>query len=107
MKVYFDTECMRIITEDELKTAFNKLKADHPEEYNYNFSAYIRNCTDKNGTLETLETAMTASAMVLASWYSAKSEFPDEWADAMEAWNSLYKYDPGMGDRILKLFDLQ
>ena len=49
---------------------------------------------------------MTASAMVLASWYSAKSEFPDEWSDAMEAWNSLYKYDPDMGDEILKLFDL-
>ena len=33
MKVYLDTECIRIITEDELKTAFNKLKADHPELY--------------------------------------------------------------------------
>lgn len=52
MKLYIDTENGKIITEDDLRIEFDGLKAQSPEEYPYSFAAYVRNCTDKNGTLE-------------------------------------------------------
>ena len=52
MKWYKDTETGKIIPESELQAEFASLKAAQPEEYPYTFAAYVRNCTDKNGTLE-------------------------------------------------------
>ena len=52
MKLYIDTESNSIITEAELKTEFEALKAEDPETYNYTFSEYLNNCTSKNGFLE-------------------------------------------------------
>lgn len=51
MKLYRDTETGKIISETELQAEFAALQAEHPEEYNYSFLAYVRNCTDKNGFL--------------------------------------------------------
>lgn len=56
MKKYRDTETGNIITEEELQTEFEELKSGSPEEYNYTFSEYIRNCTAKNGFLEEIKT---------------------------------------------------
>lgn len=52
MKLYIDTETGAIISETDLQEEFTALQAEQPEEYNYSFSAYIRNCTGKNGFLE-------------------------------------------------------
>lgn len=55
MKKFRDTETGNIITEEELKAEFEELKNGSPEEYNYTFSEYIRNCTAKNGFLEEIK----------------------------------------------------
>lgn len=52
MKVYRDTETGEIVTEKQLRAEFEELKREQPEEYNYTFAGYIRNITDKNGTME-------------------------------------------------------
>ena len=62
MKLYIDTENGKIITEDDLRIEFDGLKAQSPDEYSYSFAAYVRNCTDKNGTLE--EVSVDPSAYV-------------------------------------------
>ena len=41
-----------IVTEKELLKTFEHLRREQPDEYNYSFENYIRNRTDKNGTLE-------------------------------------------------------
>lgn len=50
-RIFFDTETRETITETELKAEFDELKAHDPETYDYSFTDYIRNCTDKNGVL--------------------------------------------------------
>jgi ABC-type Zn uptake system ZnuABC Zn-binding protein ZnuA len=40
-----------IITLDELQKEFIELQQENPDEYNYSFNEYIKNCTCKNGTL--------------------------------------------------------
>ncbi len=52
MKFYQDTETGEIIPDCVLRNEFERLQAEDPETYNYSFSDYIRNCTDKNGFLE-------------------------------------------------------
>lgn len=47
----FEDERGWLVTEDELRRDFEELKREEPEEYWYSFEDYIRNCTDKNGTL--------------------------------------------------------
>lgn len=54
MKKYLDTESGAVLTEAELLVQFENLRNDNPDEYPYNFAAYIRNCTDKNGFLVSL-----------------------------------------------------
>lgn len=106
MKWYRNTETDEIISEHKLKAEFERLKAEQPEEYDHSFFAFIHNCTDKNGFLEELKTAMVKAAMVLAVWYSSREDFPGEWENAVDAWNALYKHDPQMGDDVLKTFGL-
>lgn len=52
MKLYIDTETGAVISETELQAEFAAIQAEQPGEYNYSFSAYVRNCTDKNGFLK-------------------------------------------------------
>ena len=54
-KLYRCTESDKIITEAQLQSEFETLKAEEPETYNYNFADYIKNCTSKNGFLEVLK----------------------------------------------------
>ena len=51
MRLFYDTEHDLIITEKQLYDEFLELLASNEIETE-NFSDYIRNCTDKNGTLE-------------------------------------------------------
>ena len=55
MKKFIDTESGNIITESELKAEFDEMKAESPDEYNYSFGEYIRNCTAKNGFLKEIK----------------------------------------------------
>lgn len=48
---YFDIETREIVTEEQLRETFEALKAEQPEEYDFDFKAYCNNCTSKNGTL--------------------------------------------------------
>lgn len=58
MKKYKDIESGDIITEAELQAEFAEMQAENPDEYNYSFSDYIRNCTAKNGFLEEIKNFM-------------------------------------------------
>lgn len=50
----FKTESGETVTAKELKAEFEQLQREQPEEYNYSFNDYIKNCTGKHGTLETV-----------------------------------------------------
>lgn len=50
----FKDENGHLITEQELRQEFGMLKLIDPDNYDYSFENYIRNCTDKNGTLTEL-----------------------------------------------------
>lgn len=52
MRKFRDLEFDIIVTEEELLKTFKHLQREQPDEYNYSFENYIRNCTDKDGTLE-------------------------------------------------------
>ena len=52
MRKFRDLEFDIIVTEEELLRTFKHLQREQPDEYNYSFENYIRNCTDKDGTLE-------------------------------------------------------
>lgn len=57
MKLYRDTETNEILTEAQIEAEFEALKEWQPEEYNYTFNQYLRNCTSKNGFLEVVNNA--------------------------------------------------
>ena len=52
MRKFRDLEFDIIVTEDDLRRTFEHLQREHLDEYDYSFENYIRNCVDKNGTLE-------------------------------------------------------
>lgn len=52
MRKFRDLEFDIIVTEEELLRTFKHLQREQPDEYNYSFENYIRNCADKDGTLE-------------------------------------------------------
>ena len=51
MRKFRDLEFDTIVTEEELLKTFTHLQRERPDEYNYSFENYIRNRTDKDGTL--------------------------------------------------------
>lgn len=51
MRKFRDTNTGEIITEEELRKEFEKLKKETPEEYDHSFNQYLFNCTSKNGML--------------------------------------------------------
>ena len=51
MRKFRDTSTGEIITEEELREEFEKLKKETPEEYDCSFNQYLLNCTSKNGML--------------------------------------------------------
>ena len=66
MRKFRDTNTGEIITEEELRKEIEEMKKEKPEEYDYSFRNYIRNCTDKNGTLEEVR-QWVGNAMVVDS----------------------------------------
>lgn len=54
-KLYRCTESGEIITKAQLQAEFETLKAEEPAIYDYSFTDYIKNCTDKNGFLEKIK----------------------------------------------------
>lgn len=52
MRKFRDLEFDIVVTEEELLRTFRHLQREQPDEYNYSFENYIRNCTDKDGTLD-------------------------------------------------------
>lgn len=52
MRKFRDLEFGLIVTEDDLRRIFEHLQREQPDEYNYSFENYIRNCTGKDGALE-------------------------------------------------------
>ena len=52
MRKFRDLEFDIIVAEEELLRTFKHLQREQPDEYNYSFENYIRNCVDKDGTLE-------------------------------------------------------
>ena len=64
MRIYMDTETAQIITEQELRTEFYDLRAEHPETYDYSFECYVRNCCGKNGFLQEMSEDSVRYAVV-------------------------------------------
>ena len=52
MRKFRDLEFGIVFTEDDLRRTFEYLQREQPDEYNYSFENYIRNCTGKDETLE-------------------------------------------------------
>ena len=51
--MYFDIESNEIITTEQLYAEYMENLENLPEEFNYTFPEYIRNClTNNNGSLE-------------------------------------------------------
>ena len=46
MRKFRDISTGEIITEEELREEFEKLKKETPEEYDYSFNQYLLNCTE-------------------------------------------------------------
>ena len=53
MRIFID-EMGHCLTEAMLRQEFELLKLEQPEEYNYTFEEYIKNCLSKHGTLTEL-----------------------------------------------------
>ena len=54
---FIDNETNEIITIEELKAEYKELKANNETEAE-NFTDYLQNCTDKNGTLREIKNLM-------------------------------------------------
>lgn len=106
MKQYVDLNSREVIAEDRLRKDFAIMQAEDPDIYNYSFDEYIRNCTGKNGFLQTLESAMEEVARELQYWHADRFEYPYEWKEIGKKWNKLYAHDSEMGNRILKNLNL-
>lgn len=78
---FIDNETDKIITIEELKIVFEELKTEQPEEYNYSFEDYIKNCTDKNGTLTELDEFNTVEELADILCF----EFPDLYTNYSQA----------------------
>lgn len=46
MRKFRDTNTGEIITEEDLRKEFEKLKKETPEEYDYSFNQYLLNCSE-------------------------------------------------------------
>nr|DAV13314.1 MAG TPA: hypothetical protein [Caudoviricetes sp.] len=46
MRKFIDISTGEIITEEELRKEFEKLKKETPEEYDYSFTQYLLNCSE-------------------------------------------------------------
>ena len=46
MRKFRDISTGEIITEEELRKEFEKLKKETPEEYDYSFNQYLLNCSE-------------------------------------------------------------
>lgn len=84
MQKYLDRENERIITEKQLKAEYEEIRADGGTDAE-TFEQYIKNCTDKNGTLEPIR--MTLCPHCLAGIRSRGEKingvliYPDDYAD--------------------------
>ena len=53
---FYDIESEEIITIEQLETEYNECRKSQPNEYNYSFTEYVKNCmTANNGTLELIK----------------------------------------------------
>lgn len=73
MKLFRDTELGYIMSENELKQEFEALKSESPDEYDYTFSEYVKNCTSKNGFLEIIECDDECVYRNLTEWEKLKT----------------------------------
>ncbi len=49
--MYYDDEYGAFISTAQLRSEFDDLKAEEPNEYSYSFEEYLENCLSKNGFL--------------------------------------------------------
>lgn len=54
MKMYYDIDHDKVLTEDELRKEFNVLNVNGETDAE-NFGQYINNCIGKNGNLEEMK----------------------------------------------------
>lgn len=65
MRKFLDAETNTLVSEEELREEFERLKAVQPLEYNYSFEEYIQNCTSKNGFLREVKNLLVCEHCLL------------------------------------------
>lgn len=50
-RLFEDERGGELVTESELREEFEQMQAEQPNEYNYSFEEYVRQCTGQRGTL--------------------------------------------------------
>ena len=53
--MYYDDEYGAFISTAQLRSEFDDLKAEEPNEYSYSFEEYLENCLSKNGFLSRIQ----------------------------------------------------
>lgn len=67
MRKFRDTNTGEIITEEELRKEFEKLKKETPEEYDYSFNQYLLNCSEMLEELDCGIRRWIGNAMIVDS----------------------------------------
>ena len=63
MRKFRDISTGEIITEEELRKEFEKLKKETPEEYDYSFNQYLLNCSE---TLDEIREWVGSARIIVA-----------------------------------------
>ena len=93
MKFYHDIETDEIISENALFLEFTKNKKIQPNEYNYSFDHFIKNClTSNNGSLEAIGTYAMKLEKELKTIKSDEYTEPDEIESLQREIENLKKY---------------
>lgn len=111
MKLYYDIECDRILTEEQLRLEYEEYKLDI--EVSSGATTYdesIMNATGKNGFLHDLDNVAHLEALMhkLARTMVEfnRYDYPVEHWEASEMWNTIYHKNKPLGNEILERYKL-
>lgn len=100
-RVFID-EYGHIITEDELYDEFKQLQAEQPDEYDYSFEEYIKNVTDKNGSLTVVRTVTDAKKKRDFAVFGMNDKgFKKMLTHGFESWDEAQKWADGYDGRFI------
>lgn len=75
---YWDVENSELITVNDLKKAFETLKQEQPEEYDFPFSCYLQNCIESS--LSPIYETDTEQKTILVQYYDKPDCLPNHYS---------------------------